>query len=51
MVNSSVSKSIVMSLDDWARAVSIAKKYNQKSLSKVMAIAIRRVYVDSVLKK
>jgi len=40
-----------MSLDDWARTLQLAKKYNQKSLSKAIAIAVRKSYVDCVLKK
>jgi len=40
-----------MGLDDWARAVQIAHQFKQKSLSKAIVIAVRKTYVDSVLKK
>lgn len=40
------SKSITMTLHDWGLAMELAKKYHQKSLSRVMAIAVRKVYCD-----
>jgi len=51
LVSTTVSKSVVMGLDDWARTVELAKRFKQKSLSKAIAIAIRKAYVDYVIKR
>jgi len=51
LVSDTTSKSIVLTLDDWVRAVELAKRFKQKSLSKAIAIAVRKSYVEFVLKK
>jgi len=51
VISSSVSKSVVMGLDDWARTLELAKRFKQKSLSKAIAIAIRKSYVEYVIKR
>lgn len=51
MVSDSVSKSVVMGLDDWARTVELATRFKQKSLSKAIVIAIRKAHMMYVIEK
>jgi len=43
-ISTSASKSVVMPLEDWAKAMELAQRYKQQSISRAIVIAVRKAH-------